>query len=285
MPIVLYLTTDCNLKCEYCYELENRKKLKKPLELNVTDIKKQLDESYKDKENVQGNCIVLFGGEPLLKYDLIKELFELNKKDYENYFCFAITTNGTLINEEIIEDIREYSKIMTVSLGISYDGTGTYRRCYPNGESAERSILEKIELVNKTNLPFGISYTVHKGNCSVNVLLKDIITLFEKYPNNLNKIELSVYSEEIEQCTGIDAYTFMHSLMDKLVSVYKVYHKPICCAKLKNDSKNYTHEQNSVCKLCKMCIQIDDRIYVTKSEILKKGQYENDPDFAQWKDE
>lgn len=280
MPIVLYLTTDCNLNCEYCYEANNREQLNKILELDIISVKQQMEESYKE-ENRQGNCIVLFGGEPFLKFDLMKEIFELNKKFFNCYYCFAITTNGTLITEEILNEIKEYSKIMTISIGISYDGIGTYRRKYPNGESAESLILDKINLLENTDTPFGISYTIHKANCQMNSVIKDIVTMFEKY-KNLNKIELSYYTAEIEDTVG-NAQTYMIKLMDKLATVYRIYEKPICCAKLRTE--NNGHDSSAVCKLCKRCTVIDDRIYVTKNGIIKKGKYENDKGFSQWTNE
>lgn len=280
MPIVLYLTTDCNLNCEYCYEADNREQLKQQLELDMDAAIKQMEESYLDREN-QGNCVVLFGGEPFLRYDLMKQIFEYNRSKFNNYYCFSINTNALLLTEEMLSEIKEYMKDMIITVVISYDGIGTYRRVHYDGTSAKNEIEEKIELINKMQMPFGISYTIHKGNYRINDIVKDTVILFEKY-KYLDKIEFSYYTDELDDVTD-DTHQHIYNLLQKLVSVYKIYHKPMCCSKL--NIENHENVTSPICKLCHRCNVNDNRIYVTKNGVIKKDRYESDGKFNQWKDE
>lgn len=73
------------------------------------------DKRFKELE------IDFMGGEPLLRFDLIKEIVEWMETSNHNipFICFA-STNGTLISEEMKTWFRNHRKTMV--LGISYDG-------------------------------------------------------------------------------------------------------------------------------------------------------------------
>ena len=45
MSYVMYLTSDCNMKCKYCYEQTSRNKLENKISITYDEIKKQLDDS------------------------------------------------------------------------------------------------------------------------------------------------------------------------------------------------------------------------------------------------
>ena len=74
MNYTFYLTEKCNLNCKYCYEGE-----KGTNELSFSDIKKVLDREVESKSKA---CQVsFFGGEPLLKKDLVIKV----QKDTKQY--------------------------------------------------------------------------------------------------------------------------------------------------------------------------------------------------------
>jgi len=112
MNYVLHLTDSCNLNCKYCYED------KKKTELSLENIKKVIDYEISQK-NKKAN-IIFYGGEPLLKKDLIKETIEYVKnKKTETEFSFGMTTNGVLLDENFIKYLE---KNKFVNIAYSIDG-------------------------------------------------------------------------------------------------------------------------------------------------------------------
>ena len=279
MPLVLYLTTDCNLNCEYCYEATNRKKLNHSIKLDIDTAFSQMDEAMKSSDCLS-NCIVLFGGEPFLEYDTMKKIFDYNIEKCNNYFCFSINTNSLLLTDDIMLELREYMNKTGISLVVSYDGIGTYRRTHYDGTSAKKEIEAKIDRLEQLNVPFEISYTIHKGNYQYKGIIRDVVFLFEKY-KLLNKICFSYYTDELDEIVGINnVHEYIYDLMKKMASVYKVYQKPICCSKLNVENKFTVI--SPVCSLCRRCSVDDKRIYVSDDKITIKEKNESDGKFDQW---
>jgi len=132
MNYTFYLTEKCNLNCKYCYEGE-----KGTNELSFSDIKKVLDREVESKSKA---CqISFFGGEPLLKKDLIYEVVNYAEKLEKNNdikFTYSITTNGTLIDREFIKLVKKKDFLVGISLDgnkethnknrYTYSGEGTF---------------------------------------------------------------------------------------------------------------------------------------------------------------
>ncbi len=119
---MLMVTHGCNLNCTYCYEKFKNGAKRMEVSLAKEIIAKEIafvkgDERFEELE------IDFMGGEPLLRFDLIKEVVEwlvAGNCDIP-FICFA-TTNGTLLNEENKQWLRQYKEVMV--LGASYDGLG-----------------------------------------------------------------------------------------------------------------------------------------------------------------
>ena len=106
----------CNLKCIYCYERE-----KKNIELDVDEAIGVLTEILNTKTE-SGTKIKLHGGEPFLVYDKIKQLCEtLWNKNFNDYYHFHVTTNGTLVHGEIQEWLIKNKDKITLKLSLDGD--------------------------------------------------------------------------------------------------------------------------------------------------------------------
>ncbi len=120
----LWTTTNCNLRCKYCYEKSNNKIniLESDIESKILDfIKKDILESESKEHNIQ-----FHGGEPLLNFKLIKRVVnEIEKLRKNNEFTirYGLTTNGTIWNEEIREFFIKHKKLFEGYISISIDGT------------------------------------------------------------------------------------------------------------------------------------------------------------------
>lgn len=117
---MLMVTHGCNLNCTYCYEKFKNAGKKMTLELAKEIITREM-EMVKASEKFNELEIDFMGGEPLLRFDLIRDVVEWleSSEPLVPYICFA-TTNGTLLTKEMKEWFRAHRR--TMMLGASYDG-------------------------------------------------------------------------------------------------------------------------------------------------------------------
>ncbi len=121
MRTLQFLVTEaCNLRCVYCYEKHKRAK-SLPAEFMMAKIR---DEMLEDNGYEQLS-IEFFGGEPLLRFDAIREavdwFHQFQWPAGAKAYRFVITTNGTLLNDRMKEWFSRNSKDVTLCL--SMDGT------------------------------------------------------------------------------------------------------------------------------------------------------------------
>lgn len=132
---MLMITHACNLNCTYCYEKYKSNKtmsfeLAKELILKECKVVQE-DPRFHELE------IDLMGGEPMMNFDLIKQLVEWTAENpLPVPWIFFITTNGTLFDEEKKEWFRKYKHLITA--GASYDGTPEMQK--KNRDTAKDSI-------------------------------------------------------------------------------------------------------------------------------------------------
>ncbi|NPV63636.1 MAG: radical SAM protein [Methanotrichaceae archaeon] len=121
LMVQLHITNACNLKCRYCYEIHKGNNYM-PLEVAKEAISKYM--SFDDgSEKV---IIDLIGGEPLIAFDMIKDLMQFASEEAKNWkkdCVFFATTNGTLLDEEKKKWLFEHKD--KIVLGLSLDGTKT----------------------------------------------------------------------------------------------------------------------------------------------------------------
>ena len=113
--VTLTLTNRCNLNCAYCYESgKNNNSMS-------FDIAKTIIDSETSQQDDSMIIFELFGGEPFLEFNLIKEIYGyIETKNLKNWLMFA-TTNGTLIHNEIQAWLIKHKKHFVC--GLSLDGT------------------------------------------------------------------------------------------------------------------------------------------------------------------
>ncbi|MEG0664663.1 MAG: 4Fe-4S cluster-binding domain-containing protein, partial [Clostridia bacterium] len=105
----LNVAHDCNLRCEYCFastgDFGEGRKL-----LSFETGKKAIDFLIKNSANRHNLELDFFGGEPLMNFKVVKQIVEYareQEKIYNKNFRFTLTTNGLLLNEEIIEYLNK----------------------------------------------------------------------------------------------------------------------------------------------------------------------------------
>jgi uncharacterized protein len=139
----LNIAHDCNLKCKYCFASEGDYKGVRQL-MSPEVGKKAIDFVIKNSGPRHNIEVDLFGGEPLMNFNTIKEIMEYAKeqgKVHNKNIRFTITTNATLLNDENMDFINKNMGNVVLSIDgrkevndnirIRFDGTGTYDQIFP----------------------------------------------------------------------------------------------------------------------------------------------------------
>ncbi len=118
--LCLHIAHDCNLACEYCFAGEGEYHGRRAL-MSLEVGKKALDFLVANSGNRINLEVDFFGGEPLMNWQVVKDLVEYGRSLEEpnnKKFRFTLTTNGVLLNDEIMEFAdREMANIV-----LSIDG-------------------------------------------------------------------------------------------------------------------------------------------------------------------
>lgn len=150
--LCLHIAHDCNLACKYCFadEGEYHGQVRELMSLEVG--KKAIDFLIENSGNRVNLEVDFFGGEPLMNFDVVKEIVAYGRskeKEYNKNFRFTLTTNGLLINDDVIDFCnKEISNVV-----LSLDG----RKCIHdemrptrNGKGSYDVIIPKFkEFVEK----------------------------------------------------------------------------------------------------------------------------------------
>lgn len=139
----LNIAHDCNLKCKYCFADEGEYKGKRQL-MTPEVGKRAVDFVIKSSGPRRNIEVDLFGGEPLLAFNTVKEIVEYAKeveKAHNKVIRFTMTTNATLLNDEIMEYIDKNMGNIVLSIDgrkavnddirVRADGSGSYDSILP----------------------------------------------------------------------------------------------------------------------------------------------------------
>lgn len=145
--LCLHIAHACNLSCKYCFAEEGLYHGKKA-ELMPYEVGKQaLDFLVANSGNRRNLEVDFFGGEPLLNFDVVKQLVAYGReleKTHDKHFRFTLTTNGVLLNDEIMEFAnREMDNVV-----LSIDGRKEIHdmmRPFQRGDGSYDIILPKFK--------------------------------------------------------------------------------------------------------------------------------------------
>ena len=146
--LCLHIAHDCNLACRYCFAGEGEYQGDRSL-MSYEVGKKALDFLVANSGSRRNLEVDFFGGEPLLNFDVVKKLVAYGReieKEKDKHFRFTLTTNGVLLNDDIIEFAnREMDNIV-----LSIDGrreVHNHMRPFKNGTGSYDFIIDKFKKV------------------------------------------------------------------------------------------------------------------------------------------
>ncbi|MDR3563495.1 MAG: radical SAM protein [Negativicutes bacterium] len=185
--VLLFITNQCNLKCEYCYVQQDSQVMDLSLALKVID---NIDD---------GTVIDFFGGEPTLEIDMLQSIVDY-AKDNGRQIVFQLFTNGTRFDDKVKKLIES-----GVNPGVSFDGLGSDLRNH--NEHTTFKILENIKKLQKISPNIGVKcaitpQTVHylsdNVRYCVNLGLKKI-SHFVLREDVWDDTSLKVFQEQLQQ--------------------------------------------------------------------------------------
>lgn len=154
--LCLHIAHDCNLACKYCFAEEGEYHGRRAL-MSLEVGKKALDFLIENSGNRRNLEVDFFGGEPLMNWETVKELVRYGRSKEEEYnkkFRFTLTTNGVLLNDEVMEFVNKEMANVVLSL----DGrkeVNDRMRPFRNGTGSYDLIVPKFQKLaesrNQTN--------------------------------------------------------------------------------------------------------------------------------------
>jgi len=140
--IQLELTENCNLRCGYCIYNDFYKEKRNYANVDMTEetAKKAIDylKNHSKKKDRVG--ISFYGGEPLLKYGLMKKIVDYAKEQINKEVSFSVTTNGTLIDDKIATFLSSENFSILVSLDGPEDIHDAWRKDIKKRGSFQRTL-------------------------------------------------------------------------------------------------------------------------------------------------
>lgn len=173
--LCLHIAHDCNLACHYCFAEEGEYKGRRAL-MDYETGKKALDFLIANSGSRRNLEVDFFGGEPLMNLDVVKRLVSYGREQesvHNKKFRFTLTTNGVLLNDEVMEFANQEMDNVVLSI----DGRKEVHdamRPFRNGRGSYELIVPKFqklaELRNQTRYYVRGTFTHHNLDFSKDVL-------------------------------------------------------------------------------------------------------------------
>jgi len=141
----LFLTDDCNCRCDYCFVGRPGKKTR----LSYPAAKRTVDYLLEEWERAEDLGILLFGGEPLLEFDLIRYIVEYAERRALSgapAIGWSMTTNGTLMTEPMMAFLAEHRIRYLLSLDGSQETHNLHRKL-KNGIGSFNLLAKRLALM------------------------------------------------------------------------------------------------------------------------------------------
>ena len=144
--LCLHIAHDCNLACKYCFAEEGEYHGRRAL-MSYETGKQALDFLIANSGNRRNLEVDFFGGEPLMNWNVVKELVAYGRsqeKIHNKHFRFTLTTNGVLLDD----DIMEFANKEMDNVVLSIDGrkeVHDFMRPFRKGKGSYDLVVPKFQ--------------------------------------------------------------------------------------------------------------------------------------------
>ena len=199
--LAFIVTDDCNFNCSYCLPQKEKKYMKSStIEKAVTFFYPFLQEEAH---------IIFYGGEPLLAFDQIRHavsLLQEKEKTGKKKLNFSITTNGSLISDEILEFFNTHC----FNMMLSFDGQAQEICREPGSQKLTRELVRRFKKDSYPGIEFSTNSVFTPD--TVNHLSRSLRSIIEMGATEVrlslaedhpwDEAELKVLENELERLRG-----------------------------------------------------------------------------------
>ena len=149
--LCLHIAHVCNLNCSYCFASQGKYHGERAV-MSFEVGKRALDFLIENSGSRRNLEVDFFGGEPLMNFDVVKRLVEYARsveKEKNKNFRFTLTTNGMLIDDDVIEFANKEMSNVVLSLDGRKEVHDKFRVDYAGKGSWETIVPKFQELVEK----------------------------------------------------------------------------------------------------------------------------------------
>ena len=179
--LVLNVTSKCNLSCTYCYEYGEDKIVeasRKPRFMNEETARQSVDFMFAEAGDSPMVHLTFFGGETLLNFKVLKSALAYAQERATvlgKTVDTSLTTNATLLREEIIDWIVEHDVGVTVSMDGGREQQDKFR-VFSNGMGSYDVVLPNIQMLLERHRkrPVGARVTLTKQNLDVESIYRHL---------------------------------------------------------------------------------------------------------------
>ena len=235
--LCLHIAHDCNLACQYCFAEEGEYHGRRAL-MTFEVGKKALDFLIANSGNRRNLEVDFFGGEPLMNWQVVKQLVEYGRSQEEAHnkkFRFTLTTNGVLLNDEIMEFCNREMANVVLSLDGRKEvndkmrpfrnGTGSYDLIVPKFQKFAEKRGGRDYFVRGTfthnNLDFGKD-VLHFADLGFKKMSVEPVVAPDEEPYAIKEADLPQILEEYDRLAAEyvkrhkegRGFTFFHFMLD-----------------------------------------------------------------------
>ena len=235
--LCLHVAHSCNLNCEYCFASQGRYSGERAL-MNFDTGKRALDFLIEHSGTRRNLEVDFFGGEPLMNWQVVKDLVKYARsveKQHSKNFRFTLTTNGMLIDDDVIEfSNREMSNVVLSLDGrreihdryrVDYEGRGSWDRIVPKFQEFVKRRGDKNYYIRGTFThanPDFLKDIETMLDLGFTELSMEPVVAAEDDPSALTEEDISVVKEQYEQLALLmldrekesRPFTFYHYMID-----------------------------------------------------------------------
>ena len=235
--LCLHVAHVCNLNCSYCFASQGKYHGERAI-MSLDTAKRAMDFLVENSGTRRNLEVDFFGGEPLMNWDIVKGTVayarELEKK-YNKNFRFTLTTNGMLIDDEVIEFANKEMSNVVLSLDGRKEVHDRYRVDYMGRGSWEQIVPKFQKLVEaRGNQGYYMRGTFTHANPDFLEDIKQMLDLgftelsmepvvcAEDDPSALTKEDIEIVLDQYEKLAELmierdkagKPFTFYHYMVD-----------------------------------------------------------------------
>ena len=211
--LCLHVAHTCNLNCSYCFASQGKYHGDRAL-MSFETGKRALDFLIENSGSRTNLEVDFFGGEPLMNWDVVKQLVQYARsveKQHNKNFRFTLTTNGVLIDDDVIDFCnREMSNVVLSLDGrkeihdrfrVDYAGNGSYDRIVPKFQKLVKARGGKNYYMRGTFTHANPDFTndvFHMADLGFTELSMEPVVCDPKDPSALTEEDIKTVMEQYE---------------------------------------------------------------------------------------